>query len=922
MKYWVYINNKVDGPYDEANLADVAGFTPQTLICSEEVASNGGQEWVKASSIFEFDEVPVQEQPAAQSQPPAVSAASGTAATPDTQALLEKLEVLTSGMSSLQAKLDQMQTHLDQALEHNKQLAAQAAAAAATSPLPSEEVPPQEDFKTNTITLTRHSFEQTQPTLSKEEVKEEDVVIRSALDSMYGGKLIEETTPEVKEETFHDLVTGETSADLERNAQQRLEEEAVEDIATQLHFTPIDSDEAEQPAPQEEEPSVEKATITTPSLLEAQKDALINELTAPSHEDVLDQIIAEHQQEAAATQTTQPDGLPAAGVAGAVAGAALAAAAAFAHSSNEKEPAPLTMATDKENPTHLEEVLPPDQMPEDVLPPDTDAEEPAQEQPTLSSLPPAQEEEPAQEPTVEEPAPGADLPVMEDAAVQPAVEEPAPQPAEPDLPVMSAPEELPQMQEEPAPQPAQDLPSLDAQEEPALAQQEEVASLENMAQPVILQAEETLQELVPQQQQQPDESPAQEEQPAAEESAAQEEQPAAEEPAAQEEQPAAEEPAAQEKQPAAEEPAAQEEEEVVEPGAITAKDLQDAFGEPDPQSDAQQLPTPEEIAQEEASTAAEGNPNELTEIELKEGSTYLISDFVPPAQLAAQAAPAQDKTDTNTHKDSPFQDMLAASTVGQSTKPLSTDGLPDDLSATQINLENTIQAKRGASLDIKTVPMVPDPAKGDRLNLDDLNDVNAQHGLKKSSGLGKLTKLVVVGLVFVLLLIILYVALGMFKLLPSSVNVFASKEDKPSIAQQASEEFLQEQPAQPQEPSATEIAQDKVQNFPLPNGYTLKGFIESKYASVSPELITWEVTEAVEPDNYSVTVKVPPENPQNFKTVYRFNYNMQTGMLDPTISDAKNLLDQAYGVQQAQEAAKPAPAPAKKTTGRRRRSSK
>ena len=93
-----------------------------------------------------------------------------------------------------------------------------------------------------------------------------------------------------------------------------------------------------------------------------------------------------------------------------------------------------------------------------------------------------------------------------------------------------------------------------------------------------------------------------------------------------------------------------------------------------------------------------------------------------------------------------------------------------------------------------------------------------------------------------------------------------------------------------------------------------QGFIELKHSSISPELITWETTPAVEADNYSVTVKVPPENPQNFKTVYRFNYNMLSGLLDPTVSDAKNLLDQAYGIQPAKKAA--ATAPAKKNTAR------
>ena len=74
------------------------------------------------------------------------------------------------------------------------------------------------------------------------------------------------------------------------------------------------------------------------------------------------------------------------------------------------------------------------------------------------------------------------------------------------------------------------------------------------------------------------------------------------------------------------------------------------------------------------------------------------------------------------------------------------------------------------------------------------------------------------------------------------------------------------------------------------NGYTLQEFIEAKHPAAK-DLITWDISTAVDPDNYSILVKVPPENPQSFKISYRFNYNTVTKALDPTISDAKNLLD-------------------------------
>lgn len=74
------------------------------------------------------------------------------------------------------------------------------------------------------------------------------------------------------------------------------------------------------------------------------------------------------------------------------------------------------------------------------------------------------------------------------------------------------------------------------------------------------------------------------------------------------------------------------------------------------------------------------------------------------------------------------------------------------------------------------------------------------------------------------------------------------------------------------------------------NGYTLQQYIEARHPAAKG-LITWDISTAVDPDNYSILVKVPPENPQSFKISYRFNYNTVTKALDPTISDAKNLLD-------------------------------
>ncbi len=951
MRYWVYINEKVDGPYDENSLVTLKGFTPDTLICSEEVASKGGQEWVKASSIFEFDEIPVSE-PLPQTMPQQ-SAAQQPQQDAQTQALLAQLQALTSGMSNLQSKLDSMQHNLDNALEQNKKLSDQVAQLSRPNDA-AQDIPlsvPTDDPHSNTITLTRHDMPANELETSQEDTpfptqsapEEEEVIIRSALDSMYGGKPVE------IEDTFQDLMPEKTA---EQEARKKAEEEqAVHSIEPELEFIPVQEepktepaadipapqpqiqpvvteepmplpadaldeiekemtslslgeikepastpDENSAPAPAEtEEPADEKPTlelqeavITTPSLEETQKDALINELTASPKEDILDQIIAEHEQAPASTEE-EKSSVGEIALGAAAAGLAAASVVSLVNNEDKPEPAPLSIATDKENPEKLEEVLPAKQMPADN----------PQPEPAPADLPSVDIAPTATTLFHEDSNSNLDqIPVADTAQELPQAQELQEEVA-PQIPVAQMPDVAEQPVVEPQTPAVADLPGLDDRAAFEKEAQEQAAATPA---PADLPEEDAIQELVPH---------------------TKEEEPEGfyikEEPEVQEEAPAEEETPVQEETPAQVETPAQEETAKTDPGTITDKDLQDAFGNDDTEQPVVQAATVN-LSNE---PLPESNPNELTEIELKEGSTYLISDFVPPAQLTdnvAEVMKAQEEEKNKKEKDATFQDMLAV-TKSQSTTELGTEGLPDDISATQINLENTIQAKRGAAFDIKTVPMVPEPTETERLNVNELNDVTAQHGLKTFGGLTKSTKAIILTLVCILFLIILYVLLGLLKVLPASVNLFAGKPQ--AAVQQTTQEILAEPqqlpavpaPEVPQGPTPAQQAQEKVQQFPLPNGFLLKAFIESKHAGISPELITWETTEAVEADNYSVTVKVPPENPQNFKTVYRFNYNMVSGLLDPTVSDAKNLLDQAYGIkQQAPAAAKPAPA--KKATAK------
>ena len=934
MRYWVYINDKVDGPYEETNLVTVPGFTPDTLICSEEVASNGGQEWVKASSIFEFDEVPVDPAPVAPvAAAPVAAVAPAVANTVDTAALLSRLETLTQEVSHLQNQLSSMQTHLDQTLEENKKLAQQVSTPVHEQPLPevhvaqpqmqipeeeplpevelpveeplpqadlpAEEPLPQLDLPADEPLHDEVNLPTDQPVAAvlpeeqsvDEAGPEEELVLRSALDSLYGEKPISEN---VQEEAFQDLLPGR-------------EKETVADIADDLELIPV----------KEENSTVKEALITTPSADEAAKDALIEELTSSPKEDVIDQIIQEHQEE-------KKDSVVPGIAAGATAVAAAAGLAALA-GTKEKSAETLEIAPDKENPFHLEEVLPSDQLPADVP---AKKEEPILDLPELTPLPDEIQQDGALPPAstsqsdvIEELVPGATLDKENELEKREKAdgfylrpEEETPEEQKPSLDLDSV-NESPALQEEPAP----------AEE---VVTEEPVLNLEPVN----------------------EEPTVQEESASAEEATAQEPttepEPVNEEPAVQEE-PAPVEEAVTEKptvepEPVQEEPASTEETAKEETKTLTQKDLEDAFGpledQPALKEDAQsskgtaavigagaigaaalaalaakqQEPEPQTLEETlektlsgSTQTMLSDNPNDLTEIELKEGSTYLISDFVPPAQMTDDFAQMLGVRKEDALQNTSFQDILA--TTGQTTRPLATkEGMPADLAATQINLENTIQAKRGASLDIKTVPMVHEPAQSNRLDMSGLNnDVNAQHDIKRATK-GINAKMIAGILIGILLFIILYVLLGLMHLLPNAINVFGDKKATTQVEQPA-EELLSQQPAQlqpqlPQEQGpkddATADQEDalyRVQSFPLPNGFTLQQFIENKHAYAEPEQITWEVSESVEPDNYSILVKVPPENPQSFKTSYRFNYNMVSGLLDPTTSDAKNLLDQAYG---------------------------
>ena len=858
MKYWVYIKDKVEGPFDEEKLVMLNGFTPDTLICSEDAANSGNQEWVKASAIFEFEQPAPAPAPAVQPAPaPAVQPAPQPAAQPAPQpatenalaaTLLAKLDMMNSQLTGLQSRIDGMQGELEKTIVSQQKAVQEFAERTEAMEAkmntingqnviePPVEKPAVSHGPVSAVSLSRSVDE-------KEEEDNLDPIDLSKGDEQELGFDLnpaqEEVTDE-KENTFQDLLTPAQAEQLKSAA---------------------------EPAPA---PAQETET----------KESVLAALAAEQpKEDVVDQVIKEKEEDEAKKSKTLR-WLSAAGA------AALAGTASLVGIKNKKNNETVKKAD--ETP-----VAGAAQKPAGIkLSQEAQAQAPAQEEPAPTPAPapvaqepvaaPAPEVAPAPEP-VAAPAPEA-VPAPEPVAepVQSVVE---PSALVGEQPVQDAPANVPSLDDIPSgqtvepvsqePAPAQEI---SAEQQPGLAPAEQPA-------PVVgEQAEQTIQELAPN-------------------------------------------PVVSEPEPKSDE-------------LITAEDLQEAFSENQAQTAGQTveqmfgLPDAEPTAPAEAAqpqepampqgepsladvsanepaerAMPEGNPNDLTEIELKEGSTYLISDFVPPSSAdaipealkQAQAQPVVKEPDLN------VQEMVADL---KQADPMIKEKADETPAAAQAILENTIKAKRGAALDIKTVPMVPEPAQSDRLQIEGMDDINTQHDIKSADvePAGKAAKMIVGLFVIVLLSAVIYGMLAFMEIIPSQYNVLdkvpflntlikQQQQDAQLNEMLDSEQAAPAQTIMPEEPAAPAATSpdailEEVKNYMLPNGAPLKAFIETKHPAAIP-LITWEISTAVDPDNYSILVKVPPENPQSFKISYRFNYNAVTKVLDPTISDAKNLLDSA-----------------------------
>lgn len=903
MRYWVYINDKVEGPFEEDKLVTLEGFTPDTLLCSETTEAGANQEWVKASTVFEFDPLestitralPTPEElntavtPAGTTDPNltqalkeahfASQAPAPQEAAPSSDAtrlILEKLDSLTREIEGLKQKMEEVITAASAQQHVVSYGEEQKTASLSAIPAPELDVAntitlTNRDMSTHTETPMDDSSATTESLVSQAESLvakanqpenktedflhgidlasdttpseppaelplggkgEEEVVLRSALDSLYGVKIQEEQTEKEKESTFQDLLNpnkGKSS----------------------------DQEPAVKPTLEDALKAVEAANP------EKQKEEVLQQFAPSEHKDFIAEALAEAEKESQAKQA------------------------------EVKAEAPAKEDPVKEAPA-LEGLTPVTPQQEAAI--KTDLPSPENEVPVLSIAP---EAAPAKEEPVKEEAPAmSELPQIPETA--------APQQTDTrdmgeEVPLKTVSAMLPGLAslggDEPQPQQAQAAAAAPVVEQETHntetiqelvpgakldKESSEVVSTKTDTQDANLISAEDLKNATAE--------TAEAAEPAFFDS------PAASTPAPQAEAPAQTPEALPSLEPAAEVqqmPVAQE------PAPATVEE--------------QLTEVPAAAELEKTTTQAEYTPNDLTEIELKEGSTYLISDFVPPAQASDFAAAAQDAMARsqdalkNAAKDAQKADELAVEEVVPANKqqdaaaqaaPAPEMPVPGaEVTVSQIILENTIKTKRGAALDIKTVPMVKDPADSQRLDLSDteLQDVTMQHDLKSAdlTPAPKKAKTMVMAVMMVVLLGAIYAGVAYLQLIPDNMNFINPKPAVSAEEQQAQmEEMLPSQePAQPAAPqvSPADRALTEVKNYALPNGMTLEQLIASRHPNAG-NMIEWTISTAVDPDNYSVMAKVPPENPQSFKISYRFNYNTVTKALEPTISDSKNLL--------------------------------
>ena len=219
--------------------------------------------------------------------------------------------------------------------------------------------------------------------------------------------------------------------------------------------------------------------------------------------------------------------------------------------------------------------------------------------------------------------------------------------------------------------------------------------------------------------------------------------------------------------------------------------------------------------------------------------------------------------------------------------------------ATSTGTESNI--KRAKPSDIKTVPLVPDALGQEIWSSPYVESATAKLGRGVSSVINLLKWIF---LIFVLALMgcLLLSGLAVMGIVPENLspihaiiyslqktpqgnnNSSVDEDLEPAIIEEEKEvPVVQEEAIQPSE------VIDKVKNYAFNNGTTLQERINAINENLIDE-IEWSAVTTEEQDVYSVAVKMP-QNKEGQGFSYRFNYNVANNVLTPTTSEAKNIME-------------------------------
>ncbi len=217
-------------------------------------------------------------------------------------------------------------------------------------------------------------------------------------------------------------------------------------------------------------------------------------------------------------------------------------------------------------------------------------------------------------------------------------------------------------------------------------------------------------------------------------------------------------------------------------------------------------------------------------------------------------------------------------------------------------LENSV--KREKPSDIKTVPLVPE-VLGQEIHSSPYVE-SATAKLRQTSPVVNTIKWTAIGIVIAIIVMAALSGLAVMgkipeKLSPIHAIIYSLRKPQPQqvdntfeddmdlAPEMINQEVQGDQTALMSEQARIEAVIGQVRKYAFPDGTTLEDRIQNIHGNISDQ-IEWSLFPTEENGIYSIAVKIPQnQDGQGFS--YRFNYDFDNNKLDPTTSEAKNIME-------------------------------